>query len=267
MNLQSNELEVQDRSVRSFVTWLIILLFFPFYGFVIFSYLSDFIGNNLIIRMIAFPLQLLFSVLMRLFFNSVTTYFIVIVSLSLLVYILTRERTLSKASLFKGTFLLLYILALPLLLQYKAALHSAPGNEMKLVTQPLLWEKLTRAAQVISEKQPCEYQLLGWQENWLYYQSKCNEDLRFWKFDSNQSVKPQVVGAVPSNLVSSFVPHDEVLLMVRAEDVWPMNNEEHVRAILLVGDGVTNIDNSWIAIISQHIYGPQDIILIKAASH
>lgn len=266
MNLQNNKLEVHDESIGLLITWVIIMLFLPFYGFVFFSNLPNFIGDNVIMRMLAFPIQLLLTIIMRLFFSSITTHFIVIVSLMLLVVILLKNRAHSRVSLFKWIFLLFYILALPLLFQYKAALFPAPGIEMKLVTQPILWEKLTRTAQIIAEQQPCEYEVLGWQDNWLYFQSNCNGTIRFWRFDSNQNVKPQVVDVIPRDIVSITLPHNEVLTMVQVKDFRPRKDEESIRAILLVGDGLINPDSDWIAIISQHIYGPQDIVLVRAAS-
>ncbi|MCA9945240.1 MAG: hypothetical protein KC449_17265, partial [Anaerolineales bacterium] len=57
--------------------------------------------------------------------------------------------------------------------------------------------------------------------------------------------------------------HEDALQMVRADGVRPVKYEAVTREILLVGDGLTSPDGQWTAIISQHIYAPQDILLIK----
>lgn len=164
---------------------------------------------------------------------------------------------------YKRFLLFLIIAALLLIFRYPAALSAAPGFEEIWVTQPRFPAGYVKTGQMILEYQPCTYELLGWQSDSLYYQSACRENIQSWRYDVNQNEQAEKVTAVPPNLTQTIIPHEATLQMVRADGVRPVKYEAVTREILLVGDGLASPDGTWTAVISQHIYAPQDILLIK----
>lgn len=164
---------------------------------------------------------------------------------------------------YKRFLLIIIIVALLLIFRYPAALSAAPGYEAVWVTQPRLLAGYMKTGQMILEYRPCTYELLGWQDDSFYYQSNCRETIQFWQYDVSQNKRAERVTAVPSNLFQTIIPHEEALQMVRADGVRPVKYEAATREILLVGDGLATPDGTWTAVISQHIYAPQDILLIK----
>jgi hypothetical protein len=164
---------------------------------------------------------------------------------------------------YKQALLFLLIVALLLIFRYSPALSAAPGFEATWVTQPRFPAGYVKTGQIIFEHQPCFYKLLGWQGNSLFYQAECQGEVQFWQYGVSQNKRAELVTAVPLNLSQNVIPHEEALQMVRADGVRPVEYEAITREILLVGAGLAAPDGSWTAVISQHIYAPQDILLIK----
>ena len=118
---------------------------------------------------------------------------------------------------------LLAIVALLFIFRYSAALSAAPGYEAIWVTEPSFPAGYVKTGQIILELQPCTYELLGWQEETLYYQSNCQENIQFWQY-----------------------------------------KEMVTRRVLLAGNGMATQDGEWTAVVSQHVYAPQDVLIVKA---
>jgi hypothetical protein len=165
---------------------------------------------------------------------------------------------------------LLMIFALTLLiifavsvLHYRPALSAAPGYEMRFVTEPNLWGNPVRAWQRITEQRPCEYQMLGWSpDNQLYYQAACGTQTRAWAYAPNRLHNP--AASVPSQLNQEAVSKGQVLDLVRADGVRPIEYESVTRPLLLKSEGYVSPDGCWIAIVTQHIYGLQDIVVLTS---
>jgi hypothetical protein len=172
-------------------------------------------------------------------------------------------QTIRQKFSFKRVLLIVIIIALLLIFRYPAALSAAPGFEAIWVTQPRFLAGYVKTGQMFVEYRPCIYELLGWQDDSLYYQSDCRENIQYWQYAVSQNKRAERVTAVPPNLIQTIIPHETALPMVRADGVRPVGYEAVTREILLVGDGLASPDGSWTAVISQHIYAPQDILLIK----
>lgn len=157
-----------------------------------------------------------------------------------------------------------FILGLLFLCRYQPGLSAAPGLEEMWVTKPHLAAGYLKTGQTFFEYQPCTYALLGWEGDSLFYQSKCRENIRFWQYTANQSRQAEEITAVPLNLTQISVAHNDALQIVRADGVRPVDKEFVTRRVLLVGDGLASPNGLWTAVIVQHIYAPQDILLIAA---
>jgi hypothetical protein len=159
----------------------------------------------------------------------------------------------------------LSVIALPWLFPYQPALNAAPGYMMQSVTQPsnpvLGFVKM---AYLFSDGVPCEYDLLGWSaENQLYYQSQCEGETRLWSVNPYQPNEYGPIEALPSELDQEKIAKSDVLEMVRADGIRPESAEPTVREIKLLEGSLLSPDGQWLAAITQHIYGPQDVVLLK----
>lgn len=150
-----------------------------------------------------------------------------------------------------------------LVLHYQPALSAAPGYEMLFVTKPSLWENPIRVWQRFTEQRPCEYQILGWgADNRLYYKAVCSTETQVWGYAPYQAPNP--TASVPNELIQNTLSKGNVLDLVRADGVRPREYEPVTRPLLLKSEGYLSPDGRWIAIVTQHVYGPQDIVVLTS---
>lgn len=161
-------------------------------------------------------------------------------------------------------FLGLLFLTLLIICRYQPALSPASNFTAVWVTKPNFVANYLKTGQLIFEYQPCAYELLGWENNSLFYQSDCQGSIQFWQYAVGQTKHAVEVTAVPPKLTQNILPHNEALELVRADGVRPVDKESVTREVLLRGDGLVSPDGVWTAVIAQHLYAPQDILLIAA---
>jgi hypothetical protein len=166
---------------------------------------------------------------------------------------------------FSRVWLMLIICAVvtfPFVYRYQPALTATPGNEMQLVTDPGLLGGIVKASQNLTEQTPCTYKLLGWSKNnQLYYRAVCNSESRIWRYSPAHLSQIQM-SVPPSELSSMAVSDDTVMSMVWADGVKPKRFEQATRPLLLESKGLMSPDKQWTAIVTQHIYGTQDVIIL-----
>lgn len=160
------------------------------------------------------------------------------------------------------------IVAYPLTLgSYQPALSAAPGLRAVVPTQPvLLMDSVARQAEAAVETRSCTYHLLGWGgDGAFYYQSACGDVRSLWAAAPVAGSRPVRIAAAPAGLAGQAVSKDEALAAVRVPGVRPAGDEPSVRALMLVGgEALRSPDGRWLAVVSQHIYGPQDVLLITS---
>ncbi|MBC7234069.1 MAG: hypothetical protein H5T68_12600 [Chloroflexi bacterium] len=149
-----------------------------------------------------------------------------------------------------------------LVLHYQPALSAAPGYEAIFVTKPHFWENPIRVWQRVTEQRPCEYQILGWSaDNRLYYQATCGTETQVWEYALNRESSQT---SLPNALIQNTLSRGNVLDMVRADGVRPREYEPVTRPVLLKSEGYLSPDGRMIAIVTQHLYGPQDIVILSS---
>lgn len=173
-----------------------------------------------------------------------------------------QVRRIVPLMIFAVTVALLLICAVSVL-RYRPALSAAPGYEMKFVTAPNLWDNPVRVWQRFTEQRPCEYQILGWSpDNQLYYQATCGAQAQLWAYAPNRFHNP--AASVPSQLHQATLSKGQVLDLVRADGVSPAEYEPVTRPLCLKSDGYVSPDGRWVAMVTQHVYGPQDIVVLTS---
>lgn len=154
---------------------------------------------------------------------------------------------------------LLAIAAFPFVYRYTPALNAAPGYQLLWVTEPNLLESVTKRAQITLEQRPCTYTLLGWSAEALYYQAACTDGHRVWRYQPGLGRGAEAIGDAPQDLWRLERP---ALELVRAGGVQPAHFEPDTRAIHLRGKGLASQDGRYVAIVAQHIYGPEDVLVL-----
>jgi hypothetical protein len=158
------------------------------------------------------------------------------------------------------------IIFFPVFYRYRPALVAAPGYRLLLVTDPGLFGGIIKSSQNLLEQTPCEYKLLGWStDNQLYYQATCGAKTGIWRYSPTQPSNHTQVSDSPTNLRTTMIPESAVLEMVRAGGVRPEQYESIMRPIMLKSGGDVSPDGRWIAVVTQHIYGTQDVIVLTDA--
>lgn len=162
-----------------------------------------------------------------------------------------------------GAWLLLLLvatLAFPLLFRYQPALWAAPGYQSEWVTNPGFFGGIIKAAQNVVEQRPCEYELLGWSaDNRLYYRAVCGAETQVWQYAPGG--RPLRASDIPADLSVSTLSKHTAVKMLRT-GVKPAVYEEPTRRLLLKSDGFISPDGEWTAVVTQHLYGAQDVVLL-----
>lgn len=164
----------------------------------------------------------------------------------------------------------LSVIALPWLFPYELTLHPAPGVTMQVVTQPRTpVASFVKKAYVFSDGTPCEYELLGWNtDNQLHYRSQCGAREDIWFVHPDWADEP-----VPMNGLSNDIglKPGQIRQEVEAAEVLQLvhtgrdRSESAERSARYLREGsLRSPDGQWIAAITQHVYGPQDVVLIRA---
>jgi hypothetical protein len=199
-----------------------------------------------------------------LFGNFYVYMLLMAISLTVSIISIIKNRP-NKLHLSWSIMLVCSIIAFPFLFRYQPALEAAPGYNMQLVTDPGFGKGVVKASQSLVEITPCNYELLGWDtDNWLYYQETCDTKIETWKYSPRQS-DSHTRALLQKSLNSETVSKDAVLEMVRAHGVKPESAEPSTRSISLISEGFASPDKNWTAIVSQHIYGAQDIVIFTNA--
>jgi hypothetical protein len=155
------------------------------------------------------------------------------------------------------------IALLPAAWRYQPALGAAPGLRAIVATRPLLG--VVKSAQVAAEMRPCSYALLGWQGGQLYYRAMCTAGSVLMAWAPESADAPTRVDTLPRAWDHLTIPEHEALALVRAAGVRPVTHEAVTRPLLLAGDALASADGRCTALVSQHLYGPQDVLVLVAA--
>ncbi|MBN1486893.1 MAG: hypothetical protein JW981_04575, partial [Anaerolineae bacterium] len=155
-------------------------------------------------------------------------------------------------------------IAFPFFLRYQPALVAAPEYKMQLVTNPGFLGGTIKASQNLVERTPCTYELIGWSiDNQLYYRANCNTETQLWQYAPLQSRNHTQVSIIPPDLSVITVSKNTVSEMMRAKGIRPAQYEPQTRRMLVKSTGIVSIDGQWTAVVTQHLYGTQDVVVLS----
>ncbi len=246
------------------IATIVSIPFLTFYWLSLSYFIPDALisSRSNVINALSIILYLPFAFFAYTLFSNFYVYLLVsIASLSLVIIGMIKARS-NKLFLAWGIILIGSIIAFPFIFRYQPGLGAAPGYKMQLVTDPGFGKGVVKASQNLAEITPCNYELLGWDtDNWLYYQETCATKTQTWKYSPYQANShTQTIQQIALN--SATVSENNALDMVRAYGVRPESAELNTRSVNLKSEGFVSPDNRWTAIVSQHVYGTQDILIL-----
>ncbi len=161
------------------------------------------------------------------------------------------------------------ILAFPLLMRYQPAVEAAPGVELRVVDRPGLLAGAVKSCQAAAEVRGCQYEPLGWADaQTLVYRQWCEGfyDMDGWHPGSPDA--PQTYH-LDTDTVTPFEGDTDTLskeTCSRSTCVIPWLAETYPGGGYFSGQYETVLispDGRWIAFTAEHVYGPEDLVVIS----
>ncbi len=142
----------------------------------------------------------------------------------------------------------------PFTAAYQPAVIANPGYTLYNATQPPFLLGPTKSAQVGAEIHRCSCILLGWHKENLYYAEHCAGVHSNWSY-SLLTHHAARISAVPDALTRNAASLSS--LAVRSRNPYKIHEAAGI---------FTSPNGQWHAFVAQHIYGPEDVLLISTAS-
>lgn len=195
-----------------------------------------------------------------------------LLTLATLVWLVVRERgqVWRRKRFYLLAVILVAVLAFPLLMRYQPAFKAAPGVEMRLVDRPGLLAGVVKSCQAAAEVGGCQYEPLGWADaQTLVYRQWCggHYDMNDWHPGSPQ---PPQAYHLDTDGVSPFDGDLSALWRETCRPtqcVSPALGEKQLFPLgYLPGqyqDAFRSPDGRWVAFTAEHVYGPEDLLVIS----
>jgi hypothetical protein len=163
------------------------------------------------------------------------------------------------------------VLAFPLLMRYQPVVKAAPGVELRLVDEPGLLEGVVKSCQAAAEVRECQYEPLGWADaQTLVYRQWCGGryEMGVWHPGDPQ---PLQAYHLDTDEVSPFDGDVDALSQetcARSDCVLPAlaarKQFEQGYYPGEYGGAFVSPDGRWVAFTAEHIYGPEDLLVISS---
>lgn len=153
---------------------------------------------------------------------------------------------------------------------YHPVVAPATGYQMHNLTEPAFFLQGWKNAATILEWNPCNYHLLGWQEETLFYQENCwNGMEKIWKFTADRSqTAEQYTGTLPTDLQATLLSGSDVSAVVNWFQPQALKTNSEFSDIAILGlalrNGIMLSPNHRLAVVAQqHVYGPEDVLVLS----
>ncbi|MEA3397893.1 MAG: hypothetical protein U9R05_10565 [Chloroflexota bacterium] len=194
-----------------------------------------------------------------------------LLTLVALIWLIARERgqVWRRKRFYLPVVALVAILAFPLLMRYRPAVQAAHGVELRVVEQPGLLAGTVKRCQTVAEIRECQYEPLGWAAQTLVYRKWCDG---YYDMDGRHPGDPQPPQAyhLDTGEISPFAGELDTLSrescplsrcvspVLAAEQPFPLGYLPGQYKTALVSP-----DGRWVAFTAEHIYGPEDLLVIS----
>lgn len=139
---------------------------------------------------------------------------------------------------------------------------------MEVLTEPIFLLRGLRNSQALSKQELCHYELLGWKNSTLFYRSRCPDgETQTWKYDADSSYKSiRYNGSLPVDLITEQVSPNKFSKSISLYNVYPREAQSSLYLIFLSEPSLTSSNRKFIALISQHIYSIEDVIVFESGN-
>ncbi len=166
--------------------------------------------------------------------------------------------------------ILLAVLAFPLLMRYRPAFKAGPGVEVRVVDRPGLLAGAVKSCQAAAEVRGCQYEPLGWADvQTLVYRRWCGGyyDRGDWHPGTPQPLQAYHLG---TDTVSPFDGDPNALWRETCRPMQCVSPALGEKMPFPLGylpgqyqDTLMSPDGRWVAFTAEHVYGPEDLLVIS----
>ncbi|MDY6877742.1 MAG: hypothetical protein SWK90_16290 [Chloroflexota bacterium] len=162
------------------------------------------------------------------------------------------------------------VLIFPLPMRYQPVVKAAPGVELRVVDEPGLLEGVVKSCQAAAEVRECQYEPLGWADaQTLVYRQWCGGRYEMDVWHPGDSQPPQAYH-LDSGRVSDFHGGLAALSRETCAPAACVRPALAPRRLYEQGyypgryeEAVISPDGHWVAFTAEHIYGPEDLLVIS----
>ncbi len=191
--------------------------------------------------------------------------------LTALAWLVIRERgrVWSRGRFYLLVAILFSVLLFPLGMRYQPAVQVAPDVKMHLVEQPGLLEGAARRCQAIAEIRGCQYEPLGWVGgDTLVYRTWCGGQFTAQGWQPGSPSVPMAYDVSTGNVGASFIEREPSRERCDPETCVSPNliDKQLFPWGYLPGeypDPLISPDGRWVAFTAEHVYGPEDLLVIS----
>jgi hypothetical protein len=163
------------------------------------------------------------------------------------------ERTLTAALVTVA----LIVVGSAVFLRSRPAVEARPGVSMRVPTLPGWWERPAKYFRIGVERRRCSYTIEGWDRSGgLLYVETCGERQRRWRYVPASDTRTPV-DAIVDLLVTERVarPTDRVTARIPGD----LGLDLTIRTPVF-----RSPDGRWEAFVARHVYGPEDVVVVRS---
>jgi hypothetical protein len=272
------------KKIEMFLMSITLLLAVPFLSYIVVFILFWLADKFSLEPSLAFSFFFLFPVFIIAVFNSELSRYLLLsltslaMSLAMLAWLWRQNSHIWQQKRFYPLLLALSsVLLFPLFTQYYPAVQAKSQAELRLVESPNLLMGVVRTSMAIAEVTDCIYEPLGWLNNeTLIYRKWCDgyydaPPYPIWHAEQPSAPLAYHLNTQQSTIFTGEVSQLERVTCIYSKCVRPLLSQDYVHATpprypLSFKEAVISPDQKWIAFVAEHVYGPEDLLLISTAS-
>lgn len=166
-------------------------------------------------------------------------------------YLLMKDRHFGRRVLW--AVMLVAIVGFPFM-PVKLIFEATESHSLTWVTKPPRWHGSMRFIQSVSELTPCKYELLGWEDDSLYYHSDCSGTETIWRTSLAGNIEETT--SLPTELYVETVSNEDTMAGIAAIS-------EGNSLVAWRFEGMETADSQHYATIVNELFGPEDVVIIS----
>jgi hypothetical protein len=199
--------------------------------------------------------------------HAVAAYWLAVAAYAAFIIVLACLARRTWAKLVLGGVLVLAGIRVFAIFQYQPGRSPAPGVQRLWLTQPNVFESALLASQDFMDISPRKYQLLGWTaDGSLFFREMYrSSNPAVLAFMPGVDRAPRQVNAVPTKFVAAACSPGPLRTLVTIPMGYGHDGERFDLLYLYTKATLPGPDCRSVAVVSEAVYGPQDVLIFRAA--